>query len=141
LIVSQQIPLENKFVKALEHFSLIPFSKLILNETILIIFSTSQRLESFAAHPLIITVLETVTVAASVKQLPVYPLPHEIYQPPQIVTDRYQTITADVDMDFRIMYYPHLRSRIDAYSLSGLIFDPEDGGSTFLRKVSKHLPD
>jgi hypothetical protein len=31
--------LENKFVKALEHFSLVPFSKLILNETVLIIFS------------------------------------------------------------------------------------------------------
>jgi hypothetical protein len=42
--------LENKFVKALEHFSLVPFSKLILNETILIIFSTSKRLESLAAH-------------------------------------------------------------------------------------------
>jgi hypothetical protein len=58
-------PLENKFVKALEHFSLVPLSKLILNETILIIFSISQRLESFAArlenlaaHPLRITGLE-----------------------------------------------------------------------------------
>jgi hypothetical protein len=48
-------PLENKFFKALEHFSLVPFSKLIFNETILIIFSISQRLESFAAHPLRIT--------------------------------------------------------------------------------------
>jgi hypothetical protein len=49
--------MENKSVKALEHFSLVPFSKLILNETILIIFSISQRLESFAAHPLRITAL------------------------------------------------------------------------------------
>jgi hypothetical protein len=32
-------PLENKFVKALEHFYLVPFSKLILNENILIILS------------------------------------------------------------------------------------------------------
>jgi hypothetical protein len=57
-------PLENKFVKALEHFSLVPFSKLILNKTILIIFSILQRVENFtarlanlAAHPLRITVL------------------------------------------------------------------------------------
>jgi hypothetical protein len=49
--------MENKSVKALEHFSLVPFSKLILNEIILIIFSISQRLESFAAHPLRITAL------------------------------------------------------------------------------------
>jgi hypothetical protein len=42
--------LENKFVEALEHFSLVPFSQLILNETILIIFSISRRLENFAAH-------------------------------------------------------------------------------------------
>jgi hypothetical protein len=48
---------ENKFVKALEHFSHVPFSELILNETILIIFSISQRLESFVAHPLRITAL------------------------------------------------------------------------------------
>jgi hypothetical protein len=52
-------PLENKFVKALEHFSLLPFSKLIFNETILIIFSISQHLESFAAHPLRITALNS----------------------------------------------------------------------------------
>jgi hypothetical protein len=58
-------PVENKFVKALEHFSLVPFSKLVLNKTILIIFSILQRLESFAAHlanlaahPLRITGLE-----------------------------------------------------------------------------------
>jgi hypothetical protein len=43
-------PLENKFVKALEQFPLVPFSKLILNETILNIFSISQPLENFAAH-------------------------------------------------------------------------------------------
>jgi hypothetical protein len=42
--------MENKSVKALEHFSLVPFSKLIFNKIILIIFSISQRLESFAAH-------------------------------------------------------------------------------------------
>jgi hypothetical protein len=57
--------LENKFVKALEHFSLVPFLQLILNETILIIFSISRRLENFVphlanltAHPLRITGLD-----------------------------------------------------------------------------------
>jgi hypothetical protein len=65
-------PLGNKFVKALEHFSVVPFSKLILNETILIIFSISQLLESFAArlvnlaaHPLRITDVDEYTFSAS----------------------------------------------------------------------------